>query len=156
MVTIELLDLLSNLRMPSTGLRKLEVSETKGGMEEPMEQAVIEQFATRCENMKELKIVCLFDRSRKIGKGGLEGFAELAAQIIRTSTCLESVRLYNNRFDKMSAAKILTAAAASPSIEVIEEFNFSESANMTEQDACSALCDFLVDATNLKKFDMRW
>ena len=107
--------------------------------------------------MKELKIVCLKDENRqKIGKGGLEGFAELAAQIIRTSTCLESVLLYNNRFDKMSTAKILTAAVASPSIEVIEDFNFSMSANMTEQDSCNALCDFLVDATNLKKFDMRW
>lgn len=41
-VTTELLDLLSNLRMPQTGLKMLEVSEPNGGMEEPMEQAVIE------------------------------------------------------------------------------------------------------------------
>lgn len=52
--------------------------------------------------MKELRIDNLHDRDRsfdQIGKGGLEGFAELAAQILRTSTCLEVVVLNYNTFD---------------------------------------------------------
>ena len=108
--------------------------------------------------MKELRIDNLHDRDRsfdQIGKGGLEGFAELAAQIFWTSTCLEVVVLHYNTFDQYSTVKILTAAAASPSIEVIEDFNISNSANMTEEDSRIALCDFLADAINLKKFDMR-
>ena len=82
--------------------------------------------------------------------------AELAAQIIRTSTCLKGIYLYSNLFNKHSTAAIWTAAASSPSIEVIEEFVFSTSACMNEEDARVAMCEFLAAALALRKFDMRW
>ena len=82
--------------------------------------------------------------------------AELAAQIIQTSSCLKTVILYGNMFNQHSTAAIWTAAVASPSIEVIEDFNFSSSANMNEEDARIAMCEFLAGASALRIFDMRW
>ena len=95
-------------------------------------------------------------RFTELGKGGLEGLAELAAQIIQTSSCLKTVILYGNMFNQHSTAAIWTAAVASPSIEVIEDFNFSSSANMNEEDARIAMCEFLAGASALRIFDMRW
>ena len=157
LVMTETLDLLSRLRMPSTGLKKFTIKEGAGNMDDPIQQSVIEQFATKCENLTELIFGSLNDhRFTNLGKGGLEGLAELAAQIIRTSTCLKGIYLYSNLFNKHSTAAIWTAAASSPSIEVIEEFVFSTSACMNEEDARVAMCEFLAAALALRKFDMRW
>ena len=50
---------------------------------------------------------------------------------------------------------LLNALSTSPSVSIIETFNLDKSANLSEEDSCVALADFLAAATNVTEFWIR-
>ena len=77
---------------------------------------------------------------------------ELAALIIQNGENLHTVNLCNSNFSATATTSILTAMSTSPSASTITNFYLNSSANMTEEEACQTLADFLAIAESLSGF----
>ena len=90
----------------------------------------------------------------KIGDAGRDSFAELAAQIITNGENLQDVTFSRSSFSATATTSILSAMSDSPSAQKVHTFKMTDSANMTEEEACQALADFLAIAENLSSFSL--
>ena len=94
-VTNELLDLLANVKMPPTGLNSIHFSNWSDGVEESLNEAVIERLVSKTSNLQELTVSYMgffgyghYYSEEAICEIGLVSMADLVAQIITASTCL--------------------------------------------------------------------
>ena len=79
---------------------------------------------------------------------------EMISQIISSAEGLKRVYLTENFLCSSSTTSIINALGNSASIETIEEVDLEMSANLSENDSCEAIADFLAAAKSLTKLDI--
>ena len=126
-VTDEVFDLLSNLNIAETGLKKLILSEWIGGLDKPMNTTIVEQFATKIKKLSVLE----FYKAMLMKDEPKDAVADLVAQIISSVEGLTKIDLAKNMFSASATSKILTSVSSCPSIETIEDLDLQLSANFS-------------------------
>ena len=83
-----------------------------------------------------------------------DSFLELAERIILSSTALTTVEMGYLYLSAAQTEKIFAALNASPSLSILEKVTLLEFVDLTSEDTCISMVEFIAEATNLTEFNI--